>query len=186
MTTGSHRLCNYPTVSSSVDVCQCASGEKLAETKNRDELRRRYDVFEMVVNAIASSAQSPTSDSHSTFSPPQPTYAPHEVKRHSLADLVVRSRVTGGGMTKDDAIRLLEACDPQLLVKFTREEILYSRSFRDICGLPEYQDYRYELLFHLGIAHEDENYVDDELILHTGASERPGVPIPGSKRHMND
>jgi len=118
MTTGSHRLCDYPTVSSAVDVYQCASGEKLAETKNRDELRRRYDVFEMVVNAIASSAQSPTSESHSTFSPPQPTYAPHEVKRHSLADLVVRSRVTGGGMTKDDAIRLLEACDPQLLVKF--------------------------------------------------------------------
>jgi hypothetical protein len=180
MTTGSHRLCDYPTVSSSVDVYQCASGEKLAETKNRDELRRRYDVFEMVVNAIASSA------SHSKFSPQQPTYAPREVKRHSLADLVVRSRETGGGMTKDDAIRLLEACDPQLLVKFTREEILYSRSFRDICGLPEYQDYRYELLFHLGIAYEDENYVDDELILHTGASERLGVHLPGSKRDRND
>ncbi len=174
-----------------MDVYQCASGEKLAETKNRDELRRRYDVFEMVVNAIASSAQSPgalspTSESHSKFSPPQPTYAPHEVKRDSLADLVVRSRGNGGGMTKDDAIRLLEACDPLLRVKFTREEILYSRSFRDICGLPEYQDYRYELLFHLGIAHEDENYVDDELILHTGASERVGVPLPGSKRDRND
>jgi hypothetical protein len=142
---------------STVDACKYASGEKLVETSNREELRHRYDVFETVVNAIASSARPPTSEQLSKRYPPLPTYLPKEVKHHSLSDLISRGRETGGGMTKEEVIRLLYQCEPLLQMKFTWDEIMRNRPFRDICGLPEYyEDYQDELFYHLGIRISDD------------------------------
>jgi hypothetical protein len=138
-----------------IDPILHASGEKLSEMESDRsiaELRRRYDTFETVVGMIVAIRSSQPSGRS------RRPYGPDKVKLHSLRELI------NGFIPKEDVIRRLDACDPWLAMRYTRDEIL-DDPFRHICGLPRFfENYRDEKLLILGEddTSDDSGVADDD------------------------
>jgi len=139
--------------SNPIHAVKYASGEKLLEMsteRSAEELRHRYETFEKVVKMIASFASSQSIPSSRTN---RQYYKSDQVKFESLSELI------NGSMPKDEVIRSIYACEPLLKIRFTRDEML-NKSFRNICGLPEFlENYSDERRFYLG---EEDDTDDDD------------------------